>query len=358
MMGEVYLFFAIGGFWSTLVLSVIFLFSINPKNEKLHNYRVSKYIMAFAYLLFAAISLLEIIPRWQGLNPPTFKASTLVIFSCQLFLFTHANISLIDCRFLSVKKLTFHMMPVAMLGLLTFLSYYLHWGPTALKVCYYSLFIVYFISVVISWYIFQNHYKRYKKRFHNYFIENRVDRLRWVYNSHLFLLFGSLAVIAFSLISVRIIVIFPVIIILFYTLYAIHFLDYRNIFFVMEPILEEEPLKQIKTSPVTLSHIEKSLTEWENKKSFMHPKLTIAIVAKQISTNRTYLSQYINTTREKTFNEWINELRIEEAKRMIEQDSSMTLEEISEIVGYADKGYFSKCFVKYTGKTVSQWKKR
>lgn len=358
MMGKVYLFFAIGGFWTTLVLSVIFLFSANPKNVKMHNYRVSKYIMAIAYMLFSAISLLEIIPRWQGLNPPTFKTSVLVIFSFQLYLFTHANISLIDFRFLSVRKLTYHLIPVAIPGLLNFLSYYLHWGPTASNICYYSLFIVYIISVAISWYIFLNHYKRYKKRFHNYFIENRADRLRWVYNSHLFLLLVSLAVITFSLISVSIVSIFPLFIILFYTLYAIHFLDYRNIFYVMEPILEEEPLKQIKTSPVTLSHIEKSLTEWENKKSFMHPKLTIAIVAKHISTNRTYLSQYINTTREKTFNEWINELRIEEAKKMIEQDSSMTLEEISEIVGYADKGYFSKCFVKYTGKTVSQWKNR
>jgi len=358
MMENLYLLFAIGGFWTTLVLSVIFLFSINPKNVKMHNYCVSKYIMAVAYMLFSVISLLEIIPRLQGLNPPTFKTTVLVIFSIQLYLFTHANISLIDFRFLSIRKLIFHLTPVTMLGLLNFLSYYLQWGQTASKVCYYSLFILYIISVAISWYIFYTHYNRYKKRFYNYFIENKADRLKWVYNSHLFLLFVSLAVIAFSLISARIVSLFPLFIILFYTLYAIHFLDYRNIFYFMEPILEEESLKQIKISSVTLSHIEKSLKEWENKKSFMNPKLTIAIVAEQISTNRTYLSQYINTNREKTFHEWINELRIEEAKKMIDQERRMTLEEISEKVGYADKGYFSKCFVRYTGKTVSQWKNR
>ncbi|MEL7601343.1 MAG: hypothetical protein A2W86_11305 [Bacteroidetes bacterium GWD2_45_23] len=88
----------------------------------------------------------------------------------------------------------------------------------------------------------------------------------------------------------------------------------------------------------------------------MNPDLTIAIVASQISTNRTYLSSYLNTYRQMTFNEWINRLRIEEAKNIITANKHVTLDDICEEIGYADKSYFSKCFQRYTGMTVKQWK--
>ncbi|WP_157279209.1 helix-turn-helix domain-containing protein [Proteiniphilum acetatigenes] len=126
----------------------------------------------------------------------------------------------------------------------------------------------------------------------------------------------------------------------------------------MVPVLREEEEKPIKSSEITFSQIEKAVGKWEQQKLFTNPKITITKVAAQVSTNRSYLSQYINRSKQKTFNEWINELRIEEAKKLMANNKNMTIEEVSEKVGYTDKSYFSKCFVRYIGITASQWKEK
>ncbi len=117
----------------------------------------------------------------------------------------------------------------------------------------------------------------------------------------------------------------------------------------MVPVLREEEEKPIKSSEITFSQIGKAVGKWEQQKLFTNPKITITKVAAQVSTNRSYLSQYINRSKQKTFNEWINELRIEEAKKLMANNKNMTIEEVSEKVGYTDKSYFSKCFARYIG---------
>lgn len=177
-----------------------------------------------------------------------------------------------------------------------------------------------------------------------------------IYRGNILILLASIAVILFCLFFADIILLFPLLIIPFYILYAIHFLNYTNIFDCMEPAVKDEAEKNTKPSSITFSQIEKSINEWERSKLFMKPDLTIAIVAMQISTNRTYLSNYLNTFKQKTFNEWINGLRIEEAKKMIAANKNITLDDLCEKIGYSDKSYFSKCFKKYTGMTAKLWK--
>ena len=353
---QLYLFFAIGAFWTSFVLSLLFLFTTVPKIQQLENYKSAKRMMAFAYLLFCIISLYEIIIRLRGINLPTFRTSILIFATFQLYLFAHVNTSLIDLRYLSTKKLLYHLIPVAILSLLNLGSYGGHWKGNYSNILYYSLLLFYTISIIFTVIIFFKHYWSYKKKFNNYFSGNNRDHLRWVYHANICILMASIAVILFCIFSEEVNVIFPSLAIPFYTFYAIHFLNYSNIFKYVQPIVAEATNKSIRASSITFSQIEKSIGEWEKKKLYLNPDLTIAIVASQISTNRTYLSSYLNTYRQMTFNEWINRLRIEEAKNIITANKHVTLDDICEEIGYADKSYFSKCFQRYTGMTVKQWK--
>jgi AraC-like DNA-binding protein len=361
MMNEYFLFFAVGGFWTTLVLAMVFLFGGRIWNVKLRKYYRARNVMGFAYILFASIILFELTTRFLGFHHASFKTSILIFSTFQLLIFTHVNITLINIKFLSIRKLIYHLLPVTILGILSILSHNLKWGFMITSIIYYSLLLLYIASVVIFGFIFTKHYKRYKKRFDNYFTENSANLLQWVYNSFLFILIASFVIIITTLIFSDAVKIFPILVIFYYTVYAIHFLNYKQIYYLMEPVLNEEVTveadKQIKPSFLPFKQIETVLKIWEEKKLFTSSRLTIAIVASQISTNRTYLSHYLNSTKNKTFSDWINELRIEEAKRMMEADQSLKFEEISEKVGYTDKSYFSKCFLKYTGITVTQWRK-
>ncbi len=354
---QLYLFFSIGAFWTSFVLSMLFLFTSVPKIQQLENYKSAKTLMALSYLLFCVISFYQIVARLQGIKLPTFKTTLLIFATFQLYLFAHVNISLINLRCPSVKRLIYHLVPAIILTFLNLGSYQGYWSPNFSNVWYYSLLFFYTISLVFTAHIFLKHHRNYKKRFNNYFTGNSRDNLQWVYHANICILLASVGVIIFCIVSEKITNILPILAIPFYTFYAVHFLNYANIFKYVRPIVEEETNKVIKASPITFSQIGNSVGEWEKKKLFLNHNLTIAVVAAQISTNRTYLSSYLNVYREMTFKEWINSLRIEEAKRIIAAEKRITLDDICERTGYADKSYFSKCFQRYTGMTVKQWKK-
>ncbi len=357
MIIQPYLFFAVGACWVSFVLAMLFLFTTDPKIPELENYRSAKYIMAFAYLLFCLISLFEILGKLKGIDRSSYKTSILIISVFHLYLFTHVNISLIELKYLSYRKLFYHLIPVIILSLLNLDNYTLHGDGKFTQIMHYSLLLFYAISVVCSAFIFFKHYRNYKKRFENYYTGNIADHLQWVFISYLGILLASPCIILFILLSTKIIALVPILVILFFTGYAINFLNYAHIFDHIEPFIKEEPKMLPKAAPLNYSQIENAIETWEKNKSFMQANITLNTLATQFSTNRTYLSQYINTVKQKTFNEWINSLRIEEAKKLIAANKKMTLEEISEIVGYTDKSYFSKCFQKYTGTTPKKWKK-
>ncbi|OJV76752.1 MAG: hypothetical protein BGO34_16885 [Bacteroidia bacterium 44-10] len=356
MIDHFHFFFATGVFWTTLILSLVFAFGSTPQDKHLRNYNRAKYIMAFTYLLFTVFSVFIITGRLQELDLLSLKISILILFTFQLLLFTHVSLTLINYRYLSIRLLIYQLIPVIILCLLSILSNLLNWGEKIVIILFYSLLLFFVLTLLIVTRFFFIHYRKYRKRVDNYFSGVGTDHLRWIHVSYLFLLISSMAVIIISFTTLEIIIPFYILAILFYTGYAVHFLNYKNIFNIMRPVLREEDEKPIKSSQITFSQIEKAVEKWEQQKLFINPKITIAKVASHISTNKSYLSQYINNSKQKTFNEWINGLRIEEAKRLMTTNKNMTIEEVSEKVGYTDTSYFSKCFVKYTGITAYKWK--
>ncbi len=355
MIDNLHIFFSTGGFWTTLVLSLVLAFGSTPQDRRLRSYNRAKYIMAFSYLLFTAFSLFMITGRLQVLDLPSRKTSILILFTFQLFLFTNASLNLLNYRHLSIKLLTFQLIPVFILCLLSILSNLLNWEEKIVNIVFYSLLFLFVITLLTVACFFFIHYRKYRKRVDNYFTGIGTDRLKWIYISYLFLLISGIAVVIATLTIPKVPVPFYLLAIFFYIGYAVHFLNYKNIFNVV-PISGEEEKKPVKSSDITFSQIEKAVGKWEQQKLFTNPKITIAKVALHISTNKSYLSQYINNSKQKTFNEWINGLRIEEAKRLMATNKNITIGEVSEKVGYTDTSYFSKCFVKYTGITASKWK--
>lgn len=356
MIDNLYVFFASGGFWTTLILASVLIFSSTPQDKKLRNYNRAKYIMAFTYLLFTLISMILMTGKLQEPEPTFLKTCILILFAFQLFLFTHVSLTLINYRYLSIRLLIYQLIPVFILSLFSILSYFLNWGQKISNIFFYSLLFFYIIALLTITVFFRIHYRKYRKRVENYFTGIGTDRLKWIHISYLFLLIAGIAVVIAAFTTPKIIIPFFIWGILFYVAYAIHFLNYKNIFNVMRPVLKEEEERDIASSSNTFSRIEKAVEKWEQQKLFTNPRITIATVASQVTTNRSYLSQYINRSKQKSFNEWINGLRIDEAKKLMIREKNMTIEEISEKVGYTDKSYFSKCFVKNTGMTARQWK--
>lgn len=113
-----------------------------------------------------------------------------------------------------------------------------------------------------------------------------------------------------------------------------------------------------KQSKSDKNEIEMRLNQWKELKIYLHFHVTIQDLSREIGINRTYLSNFINETYGTNFNNWINGLRIREAKQQILTSSKDSLSEIARKVGFADLTHFSKIFKKHEGISPSDWKKK
>lgn len=95
------------------------------------------------------------------------------------------------------------------------------------------------------------------------------------------------------------------------------------------------------------------------EKYFLNGDLKIQDVSKAIEVNLHSLSQTINVIKQKSFNDYINELRVNEAKRLINKASyeNEKLLAIAIDAGFNNKTSFLNAFKKFTGKTPTEYRK-
>ncbi len=93
----------------------------------------------------------------------------------------------------------------------------------------------------------------------------------------------------------------------------------------------------------------------ENEKLFLNPKLTIEELAKQLKTNKTYLSQIINTYFQKNFNNMVNEYRIHEILIWMtnRENVNLSFEGMAFKAGFYNRTTFYEAFKHFTGVTPS-----
>lgn len=99
------------------------------------------------------------------------------------------------------------------------------------------------------------------------------------------------------------------------------------------------------------------LDDWLLHKGYQRNGITIHQLAVDIGTNRLYLSQYINQKHGCNFSEWVNRMRVEDAKAMIREKPDITIEEVAITLGFSSGSYFSKIFTKAAGISPGSFRK-
>jgi AraC-like DNA-binding protein len=116
-----------------------------------------------------------------------------------------------------------------------------------------------------------------------------------------------------------------------------------------EKIIPEVVVKET-INPVTDENalqILKALETFEEKELYLRQDCTLGYVAKKVKTNTSYLSNVINTYKEKPFKSYLTELRINAALIKLKNDDrlrSYTIKAIAEEFGFKRSETFSRAF--------------
>ena len=85
-------------------------------------------------------------------------------------------------------------------------------------------------------------------------------------------------------------------------------------------------------------------------------KLTLEDVASVVYISPSYLSKLFNSETGQSFKDYLNDVRIDESKKLL-KSTRMSLLEISNAVGFFDQSYFSRVFKLRTGMSPKDWRR-
>lgn len=106
------------------------------------------------------------------------------------------------------------------------------------------------------------------------------------------------------------------------------------------------------------SHIESIIQEWVTRenKPYLKEGITLTKTADSMHISARALSDFINSVYQVNFNTWLNTLRIEEIKRIIENDRDVTMMDLAFMAGFTDQSAMSKVFKRIVGETPSAYR--
>ncbi|MGL5729573.1 MAG: helix-turn-helix domain-containing protein [Bacteroidales bacterium] len=118
----------------------------------------------------------------------------------------------------------------------------------------------------------------------------------------------------------------------------------------------------IKKTVLTQSEIslDQKVTIWmsSSSKLYLKENITLHFVAESLNVNPRLLSEYLNNMLGVNFNTWINSLRIEEVKSIINNKEEESLTEIAYKTGFSDLAAMSRIFKRLQGETPTAYRNR
>ncbi|MDR2907186.1 MAG: helix-turn-helix domain-containing protein [Bacteroidales bacterium] len=349
-----------------VALGLMYLFLNVSDSPKLGAYRNAAKAMAFTYIFFGLANGFEYMAELSDVQDVDhsllLRLITLIIASVQAFLFTFAIVSLINTTYMTRKRVVREIVLISLLIVLGLFFYFT--GEVAIYyfVGFYTAF--YLFQLVRYTFLFVNLYGNCLCELNNYFSDREAERIRWVkFSFASAFVIGLMALILSIFPSLWFGLVASLACLAFYVHFAIRFVNYAFIFNKIEEALREEPEDESADESLpeyslseSVSALEGRIRQWVAHRQYIKQGITIKDMAVQIGTNRSYLSAYINQYEQKTFREWINGLRIEEAKRLLLENPNMERWQLAEQVGYKNCDDFSIQFKKVTGQTLTAYR--
>ena len=220
------------------------------------------------------------------------------------------------------------------------------------------------IAASVIFLAMQNYYSRrhvinlrsMRHALQNYYDRNTDGMLRWMQLSILVLM--VLAIMAPLLIFVesRGLALFGI-------------LFFAGIFFLVDSfcsyvvssapkrIEEAEENEDVVLNNDKMQHADTAIERWIEKGGYRQNGITMPAAAEAIGIPRYALSAWLKQ-HDTTYANWMTDLRIEEAKRVIKEHPDWNNESISDHCGFSDRTYFQRKFKEKTGITPSQYQRQ
>lgn len=314
-------------------------------------------MFAAVLLLVGSVTMLKWALRLHNSIVDTAIDITLVYTTS--FLMSLAFMSISSPRYLTKLRLTASFIALLCFTALIWIVPLLH--PTLSKIVLFVAIAFYLIELSRVVITFFYHYSTLRAQQRNTSDEEdlRFNRLNKVMNIFITLIVTAVLYVACVLLPQQFRAIFNLAAML---VWGYLFVSIINMIFNHNPLdnnnlvntLPEEKEQEQKFLPNQLAH---RVNQWVQDGGYRTQGITLTQVADELSTNRYYLSQYINTRYGCNFKTWIADLRINMAKQLL-ATTSITIDMVASRTGFSSKAQLTTAFKTREGCTPGVWRQK
>lgn len=105
-----------------------------------------------------------------------------------------------------------------------------------------------------------------------------------------------------------------------------------------------------------LDLVEERLPRYIEEKGYWVPGRTMDDAARQIGCDKEAINYYFKERLQTDFRTWRTRLRIEDAKRIFQEQPDISASAVAERVGFRDRSNFSRQFALHTGCSITRWR--
>ena len=332
-----------------LGMAVCLFFLAIPAKPALRNYRVARYVMGAAYLFYALCIYLEYHVFDAG-NDALSRPIILSIASIQAFLFTFTLITLIRLNFVTLPRVLCELLPIVVATIALFVAFIYYPGVTLWAFGLYGLFYVGLLARYVV--VFTREYRRYEAQMDNFFTDQDSRRLHWVKRSfYIALAIGVLALVYALALVTPIATLFMAVVIVFYAAFGVRFINYALQFQSIETAITAEVEQPVDPSSGDQQLMQRIDALMQQDKLYRKCDLSVADVAERLDERPRVVSAVITACQGTNFKTYVNNYRVVEAKRLLDEDSdnARTIDAIATEAGFANRSSFYRTFKRSQG---------
>lgn len=340
------------------------------KYGRLHN-RSGLIFLAMAMLVLSVINIVEYA---IGITEGAMNRSIAILVfasSIEMFLCFFTYVSLLDKSFVTYKRI---ICELALIALFTTPPLFVQeTNSIQLKALLGVALLFYIVKLAINFIVFRRHLRRAILRIENYHSDESSSLLMWINRTFYIVIAVGLVSIFASLGDYRVLIIYNLF--MFCAFLYIYIEVIRNIYVFdgsmaqieqqVEERIESESQKKFtvelqedKEPSISFMNPHRQIIyqEWISRRGYTDPCITADNIALLFNTNRNRLSVYLNSELGVNYYEWIAQMRIDDAKKLLVEEPYIPICTIALRVGIEDKSNFGRAFKRVTGMSPTRYR--
>lgn len=366
------------GTLTSLILGLLLLLIKVPGTAYYKKIANTKNTIAVCYLICSVLFFATL--RYSGISDYDVFSSLMmfVITATASVVLSYSLITLLEPGEFDHDKFYLNVGAVAVMSFILAKSFWWEAGCGKIAVMSVSLFL--FIIQCLGHIVkFRKTYLKSVKQLEMYYDEEEDTKIRWIKFCYIIMMLTQTFILVYMLLPrgmMKVYTLFYSLFMLYFSANFISFLGSHKLLLdafahktlsgkeLIDMIHERKDMKVKKAlkkkSPgfndAEFKRIEKSLEIWVKEKRYREYDKSREDIAKELRTSKESLHMYFTTVKKIDFRTWRTELRIGEAKKLLLEDKTTSINIIGEMAGFSDRANFYRQFVKIVGCSPKEWR--